>query len=1008
MIKVTNVVSLYDSLYYAVEFCKKHEDDIVEVVVPDKLSLFMERFLFEKLGIEASFNLKVVTFNRFAKRTCVVGKEQQISKIGSIILIHKILNEHIKEFEVLQNKSYSFTYAEEIFKTISQLKASKISFEEMERFESNDKLLKGKILDLAKIYKYYEEGKAGLLDSSDLFLMSVFNIIEGKEKHKLLFVGFEDFTAIEYSLIERLAIDCELDIVNYNARENNKYIYNSEVVSQLKNIAYINQLSFKIEDKIIKKSNLKSFLSSNLFGLKDDEFVLDDEIVKVFAGNSVTDELEFVARDIKNKVIEGENFKNFGIAVFGVETLTNKIKEIFTKYEINYYIDKELSVSNSVFYKFINSIFKYNFESYNLCHLIDVINSPFFNLELEEKNKIINKLVGTNFVGKIKSNTFLGEELEVAVAGLYEFLTKFEVDKTDSIDELISKLKNLESILNYEEEVINLNTQAQNLDNKVLMLKAKQVIFDLFDEILKFHPKISVEDFYDIFIHSASVLKINNLPLTIDAVKILDANDCMEIFDNFYLVNTTAENAPNVKYDCGIILDKEIEKLNFSHKLNPTIAHINKIAKLRLFNTCQLFEKFLCVSYSNNKSELVSELLKKIKVNLFEYTTNLVPITNFDYEKYNALSKWDYVEALCKYDKNNQNLHESIVKNKEINKLSNKNLKIYDDLTTISASVLESYFKCPFYSFLSNILKIKPRLESEIKALDIGNLLHEIMYKYYKLNKKVGDIYEFCRDEIFKFVDKDERLKLNATSPILINLIDEAVRVIEGVDYIDKNSTFVPKYFEFEFKDINALKLKNIDIKGKVDRIDISNDLLRIVDYKSGKADASLKELYYGNKLQLFLYSCAMENVLNKKVVGSFYLPLHNKYSRDLVNPYSLKGFFVNEDFVVQALDKTLQPGEKSDIVNIKMNRQGKANKTIGYKELEDVEMQDLKNYSKLVSEQAVDEIRSGYIKPSPSDVSNPCEYCPYVHVCMKDANAIESRVAQKVKPSSFKEVCCE
>lgn len=1008
MIKVANVKSLYDSMCYAVEFCRENSDKVIEVVVPDKLSLFMEKFLFENLNLVSSFKIKVVTFNRFAKRNCVVSKEQQISKIGSIILIHKILNEHFKEFTVLNNKAYSFTYAEEIFKTITQLKACKITFEEMEKFDSSNVLLKNKVLDLAKVFRLYEENKAGLLDSSDIFLMSTLNIARGKSDSKILFIGFEDFTAIQYSLIERLACDCCVEVVNYSNKSNNKHIFNSEVVSQLRNIAYINQIPFEIDDKIVQKSGLKEFLSDNLFAVNQAEYVLDNELVKVFAGNCFESEIEFVARDIKNKIINGESFKNFGVAVFGLESKINKIKEIFTKYELNYYLDTELSISGSLFYKFVNSIFKYNLESYNLCHLIDVINSPLFVLDQNEKRCLIQKLQQVNFSGKIKETTSLGEDFVSSLEKLWVFLKSFEFDKNGQVKDVVENLKHIDSVVDTEELCLNLNQEAQSLDGTILFRKAKQCVFDLFDEIMKFNPDISLVEFYDIFVHASNVNKINNLPLTIDAVKILDADNCMEIFDYFYLVSATADNAPNLKFDCGIILDNEIEQLDFQNKLSPTIAHINRIARLRLFNTMQLFEKELCVTYSDNKSEIVDELLKKIKLKLYDYTIDLVPIQPFNYEKYFALSKNDYLEFLCINDKNNAILMQNSIKNKDFDKISDKNLKIFDILNSVSASTLESYFKCPFYSFLNNILKIKPRLDTEIQSLDIGNLLHEIMYKYYKRRKQVGDIYEFCRDEIFAFVNKDERLKLNATSPVLVNLIDEAVRVINGVDYIDNKSLFVPKFFEFDFKDDKALKLKNVDIKGKVDRVDICSDMLRIVDYKSGKADASLKELYYGNKLQLFLYSCAMENLLDKKVVGGFYLPLHNKYEKDVDNPYSLKGFFINEDFVVNALDKELCPGEKSDVFNAKMNQKGKANRTIGYKELESFEMQNLKNYSKRVSEQAVDEMRSGFIKPTPSEVSNPCEYCAYKHICLKDSNGINLRSVQKIKPSSFEEVSNE
>jgi len=185
--------------------------------------------------------------------------------------------------------------------------------------------------------------------------------------------------------------------------------------------------------------------------------------------------------------------------------------------------------------------------------------------------------------------------------------------------------------------------------------------------------------------------------------------------------------------------------------------------------------------------------------------------------------------------------------------------------------------------------------------------------------------------------------------------------------------------------------------------VDVYNNFARIIDYKSGKADASLKELYYGNKVQLFLYSLACENWLKKNVVGGFYLPLHNKYVREQGNNYSLKGFFVNDSEIVSSFDTRLQPGEKSDIVNVRMNKENKAIRTIGYKELTPTEMGWLKMYAKTLTEQAVDEIKSGYIKPTPCEISKHCEHCDYAHICLKQSSNINYRTTQKIVPESFK-----
>ena len=77
-------------------------------------------------------------------------------------------------------------------------------------------------------------------------------------------------------------------------------------------------------------------------------------------------------------------------------------------------------------------------------------------------------------------------------------------------------------------EIINDKNDAQS---KILLTKSQKVLFEFFDEMIKFNPDADLEKFYDIYSHIPAVLKINNLPLHLDCVKVVDANNNMEIFD---------------------------------------------------------------------------------------------------------------------------------------------------------------------------------------------------------------------------------------------------------------------------------------------------------------------------------------------------------------------------------------------------------------------------------------------------------------------------------------------
>ena len=540
MIELMNVPSFYASLYEVANFCAQNRNDDVEILVPDKLSLFMEKFIYEQLNISSSFNIKVSTLNRYAKRNLQISKDNQISKVGSIILIHKILNTHFNEFEIFKNKAYSFSYAEEIFKTISQLKSSQISFEEMKVFKSNNLQLNNKIKDLAVVYEYYENEKAGKLDASDMFLLSTQFIGEEQNK-KLIFAGFDDFTAIEYAIIERLALNNDVIVMNYFSNNFNKHIYNREVYEQLKNIAYLNELNFKQTNSDKQFAEDKNFLQENLYSIKNNELKTNNEFLTIFSSKNIDEELEFVARDIKLKTISGKSYDNFGVAVYNLEANIEKINEIFAKYDLNFYLDCQLQLNKSILYKFWCSVLKYNLEGYSLTNLIDIINSPFLCLTDENKQKVIEKFKTIGFRGQINENFSLDVDN-------FDVFKKFIISLTFKND---ITLNNFLSI--YKEADINLNiTQtidalAQNkleLKDKILLTKSHELLENLMDEIVTIHGNVSLFEFYDIFNHVANSVKFNNLPLTIDAIKVVEAENNLEIFDTLYIVNCTAENAP--------------------------------------------------------------------------------------------------------------------------------------------------------------------------------------------------------------------------------------------------------------------------------------------------------------------------------------------------------------------------------------------------------------------------------------------------------------------------------
>lgn len=213
-----------------------------------------------------------------------------------------------------------------------------------------------------------------------------------------------------------------------------------------------------------------------------------------------------------------------------------------------------------------------------------------------------------------------------------------------------------------------------------------------------------------------------------------------------------------------------------------------------------------------------------------------------------------------------------------------------------SISQLETYAKCPYKYFAERILKLEPLEEptEEIEALEMGTLLHSILFEFYtELNKKniilqnaSGKDFDFAYKLIFEIAEEKIE-KANFRSPVSFF---EKEKVL-GINGNKKNSLlfkfitaekdntdgFIPKYFEKEFgqfgnveesSSLTDFNVRNVNVRGKIDRIDLdeANEKFKVIDYKIGGKMPTAKDLLDGVSLQLPLYMYAAKKLIDAQL----------------------------------------------------------------------------------------------------------------------------------------------
>lgn len=228
--------------------------------------------------------------------------------------------------------------------------------------------------------------------------------------------------------------------------------------------------------------------------------------------------------------------------------------------------------------------------------------------------------------------------------------------------------------------------------------------------------------------------------------------------------------------------------------------------------------------------------------------------------KYEPLEKPDFLDLNFEIKS-----HSSI--SEIIERTENHSQQLYDRFLDgshsgiLSPSAINTWLNCrmKFYYRYVNGLTEPERFSADIDPAMLGSLLHEVMKKLYLplkgkqltadlINNLIGN-----KQKLTGLIDDDfnEKFKRPANSLISGNemivrdvLLTYLVRILNA-DKIYAPFTILNIEDQFSFKMISGMEGNGtpVIIGGKIDRIDVKDGVIRIVDYKTGTVAESIKSL---------------------------------------------------------------------------------------------------------------------------------------------------------------------
>lgn len=317
------------------------------------------------------------------------------------------------------------------------------------------------------------------------------------------------------------------------------------------------------------------------------------------------------------------------------------------------------------------------------------------------------------------------------------------------------------------------------------------------------------------------------------------------------------------------------------------------------------------------------------------------------------------------------------------------------DGESLSVSRLQSYFSCPYRYFLQYVIGAKKREDGLLSPADVGNFIHAVLERFDPSTSEENIAAEV--EKIVADLPEMDKYRLEENKKVFDSLKSEAVLLCRVVARQSSAGSFrrIGAEIRFgegeEYRSPRLGKGGRVGLRGSIDRADAHKNYATVIDYKTGSksyVDLTLCDIYYGKKVQLFVYAAVLkENGF--RPVGMFYFPATYNWQDD-ENSFKLRGRYIADPEIMKLLDGNLAEGQSSSIIPAALKKDGMPHS--GYSAGVSKETLDFYiDYSLQVSGGAIEEISEGFFCPAPlADGKNSaCSYCDFLTVCNDDAKRI-------------------
>ena len=919
-------------------------------IAPNSLSFEKERAVLSLLENHASFAITVTRFAQMA-RYFVLNDVQQgrpLDDIGLGMLFYKVLSEMEEhDLQVYGGIRTDVQFIQQLVELYHELQAAQMTFADLDYLDEDEKKA-----DLIKILQLvtHQLNQSEFISESNIMVFAN-HITAGdvdKELQGLALVidGFTRFSAEEAYLIELLhSKGVEIIIGVYASekayratfREGNLY---QASVDFLRHLA--NEYEVKPEYRPATQpddafGNISKLLESR-YDFSDVELELteqDRSHVQIWSTVNQKEELEYVAKSIRQRVHDGARYKDIRLLLGDVEAYRLQLKTIFDQYQIPFYLGRSESMAHHPLVQFIEALVRlkrYNFRTEDLLNLVKT--GLYGHLKQEELDLFEQyiRFADVKGISKFSKDFTHNQRHKFDLVQINRLrkkivspLLEFFKSRSQTATGLLQKFHQFLTITSLSQNFTVLvdSTNLQDQERQEEVWKAFCHILEQFASVFS-ASKVKLDDFLTLVQSGMLLSNYRTIPATVDVVTV-QSYDLIEPLSSpfVYAVGLTQDYFPKIVQNKSLLSDEDRLRLNEATDAHSELLiaaqenlQKNRFVALSLLNAATerlvLSTPQIVNEIENNISPYLLELHEQpiglpIEVKRSQATSDdigtyrallarVIELNQGDIDKERSLTEkeqtfWSVAVRVLRKKLESEGISiPNVTSSLETETLSTQTLQaLYPphQAFLLSTSALTEFYRNQYAYFLKYVLALQEEMTIHPDARSHGNFLHRVFEKVMQEqssepfdNRLEKAIQETSQEAEFKTLYTENAEALFAHE-VLLDTARATGRVLERndlVETIQEEAVFGQESAEF----LTLSDGRNLQIRGKVDRIDRLkiDGSLGVVDYKSSDTNFDFQKFFNGLNSQLPTYLAALkqESWMNEEAhaFGAMYLQMTN------------------------------------------------------------------------------------------------------------------------------------